>query len=80
MLLNHLAPGKVVFALATLTLLRQLPCGRGEALQGGLEKIFPSGGKKKTSPSTGNLRLHSVCKVHHESQSLLRPAPSLALN
>lgn len=44
MLLNHPAPGKGVFALATLTLLRQVPHGRGEVLQSELE-ISPFGGK-----------------------------------
>lgn len=45
MLLNHPAPGKDGFALGTLTSLRQVPRGRGEALQGGLEKVSPFRGK-----------------------------------
>ena len=45
MLLNHPAPGEDGFALGTLASPQQVPCGRGEALQGGLEKASPFAGK-----------------------------------
>lgn len=45
MLLNHPAPGEDGFALGMLTSLGQVLRGRGEVLQGGLQKSSPFGGK-----------------------------------
>ena len=45
MLLNNPAPGEDDFALGTLTSPRKVPRGRGEALQGGPEKVSPFGGE-----------------------------------
>lgn len=45
MLLNHPVPDEDGFALGTHTSLQQVPCGKGEALPGGLEKVSPFGGK-----------------------------------
>lgn len=46
MLLNHPTPGEDGFTLGTITSLRQVPLGRGEALGGGLGKVSPFGEAK----------------------------------